>query len=146
MNVLVVIDAVESVLLAKKGSVVPNFSEFEVEELPKVIFGSVLLEIGSENPEEPNLILEAWETLLTELIPKLIDDEGVVSVAAAATRVENLVLGSLDEKASVDFEPGREAKQQAQAVLSDSFDAKHVLQDHLLEFAAFAAANNEFTG
>jgi len=104
MNVFVVADTVGSFvdLLPNVSSVVPNFGVFIFVVAPKVVLAIESAEFvaGNEKPEEPNLMLAAGQVSLVGLIPKLIEEEGVVRVAAAATRVENFVFGSLDKELS----------------------------------------------
>ena len=104
---------------------------------------SVVLAVGSEKPEEPNLMAVAWEESLAGLIPKLIEEEGVVRVAAAATRVENFVLGSLDEELSAGFSPGRRVEQQAHVEFLLSFLTRQVAHDHF-ESESFKIRNIVF--
>jgi hypothetical protein len=104
MNVFVVVDNVGSFvdLLPNVSSVVPNFGGFVFVVAPKVVLviESAEFVAGNEKPEEPNLMPAAGQESLAGLIPKLIEEEGVVRVAAAATRVENFVFGSLDKELS----------------------------------------------
>lgn len=93
------------------------------------------------NPLEEKLIPASLD--LAALRPKLIEDDVLGKVPAAATRLENFVL----VESSPEADPGLAVEQQAQTFLSASFETRHVEHDHLaLDDFCWAAAKSEFFG
>ena len=131
----------ESTCFGTSGALVPKLKRVEakvggvaegaVPVLPKVGFTdsvTLALAVVAENvdvfekeiPPVDDLFSVAFE------MPKLIDDDVLVNVPAAATRLENFVFGS-----SAAWTPGRLDEQHAHTFLSESFLTRHVVHDHL---------------
>lgn len=100
--------------------------------------------VFNPNPDDEKLIPPSLG--LAALRPKLIEEEVLDKVPAAATKLENFVFVTSSPPPA---DPGLSVEQQTHAFLSASFETRHVEHDHLaLDDAAFSPAviKSEFLG